>query len=541
MSRRSATRSITRSPWLLGVVIVTAVACVTMVATDSVTAKYVGNDGDWIAFEHASGGQSDILVANIGGPGFKVTDSAATEGRPAWDHPPADAGCLSSQHHRLAFESREPGGKADIFHVEIGDLDAVPPAPAPASAPVNITASSSADDTSHAWSPYNYFQLAEAGPVFGLIAFTSDRDVNQDGRTDRDIFIVDETGAYMVNVTHDDADDANPEWSPDGSQLAFESTRSGSRQIWTVPIQIKRAEVAVGAPFAEVAVGAPYQVTHGPDPKHEPTWIRHTGGDEIPQEQMIYSVAQGGRSYLDTISQDILFAPFSAPAPVVVQELTGDPGNDSSPSWASGAHAVVYATTAGSATSSLTIMRGDPTRPLTFEPGPVVSPSGNDTNPDWQPRRMCADPHARMPAPAPPTRTPAPSGDNSGAGAPAAGSGGGDSGAGGTVTGSGAGSAGGGRTAPAALALRRVIVTTTGRGAQRRVVVSLTVNKSARATLRLTRGRIVIAPRSYGVHAGQNRLLVRVPRRARRGLYRVTVRGQAQETRTVVRRVRLGR
>jgi TolB protein len=35
-------------------------------------------------------------------------------------------------------------------------------------------------------------------------------------------------------LTHDAGRNEHPSWSPDGRHLIFESTRSGSRQVWTM-------------------------------------------------------------------------------------------------------------------------------------------------------------------------------------------------------------------------------------------------------------------------------------------------------------------
>jgi TolB protein len=58
---------------------------------------------------------------------------------------------------------------------------------------------------------------------------------------------VSETGTYdiyvmeianpegrIIQLTHDAGRNEHPTWSPDGRHIAFESTRGGSRQVWTM-------------------------------------------------------------------------------------------------------------------------------------------------------------------------------------------------------------------------------------------------------------------------------------------------------------------
>ncbi|MBA3074444.1 MAG: DUF5050 domain-containing protein, partial [Anaerolineae bacterium] len=56
-------------------------------------------------------------------------------------------------------------------------------------------------------------------PFACTIAFDSDRDGN------KEIYRMDPDGSNQVNLTNDPADDFDPVWSPDGSQIAFVSNR----------------------------------------------------------------------------------------------------------------------------------------------------------------------------------------------------------------------------------------------------------------------------------------------------------------------------
>lgn len=64
-----------------------------------------------------------------------------------------------------------------------------------------------------------------SGPPSGRIAFTSDRDGNEE------IYVMDADGSGQTNLTMDPSDDNEPWWSPDGERIAFVSLRDGSVNI----------------------------------------------------------------------------------------------------------------------------------------------------------------------------------------------------------------------------------------------------------------------------------------------------------------------
>jgi Tol biopolymer transport system component len=43
-------------------------------------------------------------------------------------------------------------------------------------------------------------------------------------------------GGTATQVTNDPARDFEPSWSPDGSQIAFRSYRSGREKIWVISV-----------------------------------------------------------------------------------------------------------------------------------------------------------------------------------------------------------------------------------------------------------------------------------------------------------------
>ena len=61
--------------------------------------------------------------------------------------------------------------------------------------------------------------------VQAQIAFSSDRG------GDVDIYVMDEDGSNVIQLTNHPSSDVNPDWSPDGTQIAFETLRHERMKI----------------------------------------------------------------------------------------------------------------------------------------------------------------------------------------------------------------------------------------------------------------------------------------------------------------------
>jgi TolB protein len=105
-------------------------------------------------------------------------------------------------------------------------------------------------------------------PLPCTIAFDSDRDGN------REIYVMDPDGSNLVNLSNDPADDFAPAWSPDGSRIAFVSTRPNEQG-------------SVQAIYVMNADGSNlYQLTTNiysdwPDWSHDGSRITYTGNEDI--------------------------------------------------------------------------------------------------------------------------------------------------------------------------------------------------------------------------------------------------------------------
>ena len=96
-------------------------------------------------------------------------------------------------------------------------------------------------NASPAWSPDGHW-----------IAFETNRDGNWE------VYVMDNNGANLRNLSQNEADDKEPAWSPDGTQIAFSSLRDGNFELYVM----------------EVATGAVTRLTYECARDHNPDWRR---------------------------------------------------------------------------------------------------------------------------------------------------------------------------------------------------------------------------------------------------------------------------
>jgi TolB protein len=155
-------------------------------------------DGQQIAFMSSLNGDPSIYVAQADGARLhRVTFGAGVATSPAWN---------PKTGKQMVFVSDRTGDPA----LYLSDADG------------SNTQKLDLPDMGYvidpAWSPNGQ-----------LLAFSWRRPSGN-----YDIYVMDIVSRQLVELTKDEARNERPSWAPDGRHLVFESTRTGTRQIWTM-------------------------------------------------------------------------------------------------------------------------------------------------------------------------------------------------------------------------------------------------------------------------------------------------------------------
>ncbi|MGA8221355.1 MAG: Tol-Pal system beta propeller repeat protein TolB [Candidatus Acidiferrales bacterium] len=155
-------------------------------------------DGSQIAFMSSQGGDPEIYVSDADGSHLhKITFAAGVNTSPAWN---------------------PKTGKQIIFVSDRGGDPVLYLANSDGSNVEKVDVEDRGYVVDPAWSPNGQ-----------LLAFSWRRPSGN-----FDIYIMDIVSRQIVELTRDAGRNERPSWAPDGRHIVFESTRSGTRQIWTV-------------------------------------------------------------------------------------------------------------------------------------------------------------------------------------------------------------------------------------------------------------------------------------------------------------------
>jgi TolB protein len=159
------------------------------------------SDGSKLAFSSSRTGDPEIYVSDGNGTDPKrVTESKGPDVSPTWN---------PKTNGQIAFVS----GRTGLPQIYVMESDGT-----------NVQRMT---DTGYAvspsWSPNGQF-----------LAFAWRRNYGPGVPGNQDIYIMDIASKQWVQLTHDGGSNDFPCWSPDGRHIIFQSSRTGTTQIWTM-------------------------------------------------------------------------------------------------------------------------------------------------------------------------------------------------------------------------------------------------------------------------------------------------------------------
>ena len=155
-------------------------------------------DGSEIAFMSSQGGDPEIYVSDLSGSHLhRITFAAGVSTSPVYNPKTGKQIIFVSDRagSPVLYESNSDG--SDVQKIDLPDKGYV------------------IDPT---WSPNGQ-----------LVAFSWRRPTGN-----YDIYAMDVVSHQLVELTRDSGRNERPSWAPDGRHLVFESTRNGTRQIWSM-------------------------------------------------------------------------------------------------------------------------------------------------------------------------------------------------------------------------------------------------------------------------------------------------------------------
>jgi hypothetical protein len=166
-----------------------------------------------------------------------------------------------------------------------------------------------------------------------------------------EIHVMTADGSARTRLTNDTTEDADPSWSPDGQRIAFRSHRDGNAEIYVMN--------ADGL--------APVRLTNDPAFDGDPSWSPDGG-------RIAFTSSRDGNSEIYVMGAD-----GSAPA-----RLTNHPGEDTNPSWSPDGRRIAFTSTRDG-NAEVYVMNADGSAPT-----PLTNHPASDKDPSWSPSGLIA-------------------------------------------------------------------------------------------------------------------------------------------------------
>lgn len=166
-------------------------------------------DGNQLAFMASAQGAPEIYVTDpYGRHMHRLTYSIAVSTSPTWN---------PKTGNQIIFVS-DRDGMPDLFEMgaDGSNIQKIPMSAATGVAAADLPATGYVIDP--AWSPNGE-----------LLAFSWRRPAGN-----YDIYVMDLATHQLIELTRDSGQNERPSWAPDGRHIVFESTRSGTLQVWSM-------------------------------------------------------------------------------------------------------------------------------------------------------------------------------------------------------------------------------------------------------------------------------------------------------------------
>jgi len=189
---------------------------------------------------------------------------------------------------------------------------------------------------------FRFLQNAKLSPDYQSVAYCVSRVNVEIDDEFMDIFLLSLDSGDVHELTSGLAYDSHPEWSPDGKQLAFFSTRTGTRQLFTIPVAGGEA-----IQITDIPQGLGRGPVWSPDGEHIAFSARATAEPVFPTKP--YRVTRtvyrfDGLGYLHNASHDLFIVPARGGE---VRNLTQDEAHNcyrTGPVWSPDSQEILFTT-----------------------------------------------------------------------------------------------------------------------------------------------------------------------------------------------------